>query len=62
MEKMENENTQERVNNASNNLNEKLLIAYIGNNYSKIKSKKFSVPAFFLGYLYTGYRKFYSLT
>ena len=68
------ENTQNEVNlkkgvNSSNNmatnqasLDDKLLEAYVGKKYQIIKNKKFSVPAFFFGYLYTAYRKYYSLT
>ena len=40
-------------------LDEKLIIAYIGNNYNKIISKKFSFTAFFLSWMYTLYRKMY---
>ena len=45
--------------NNGNTLDEKLLIAYIGNNYEKIMQKKFSVPALFLSWIYTLYRKVY---
>lgn len=51
-----------QINNMINNatsLDEKLLIAYIGNNYQKIMLQKFSVPALFLSWLYTLYRKVY---
>ena len=43
------------INNATT-LDEKLLIAYIGNNYQKIILQKFSIPAL-LSWLYTLYRK-----
>ncbi len=45
------------INNATT-LDEKLLIAYIGNNYQKIILQKFSIPAL-LSWLYTLYRKVY---
>lgn len=35
--------------------------AYIGKNYDKIKSQKFSFPTFFLGSIYFFYRKLYAL-
>lgn len=41
---------------------DKLVMEYVGNKYPIIKNKKFSLPAFFFGYLYTAYRKYYSLT
>lgn len=41
---------------------DKLVMEYVGKKYPIIKNKKFSVPAFFFGYLYTAYRKYYSLT
>lgn len=40
-------------------LEEKLIIAYIGNNYQKIMKKNFSIPAFFLSWGYILYRKLY---
>ena len=40
-------------------LDEKLLMAYIGNNYQKIMKKNFSIPAFFLSWGYILYRKLY---
>lgn len=51
-----------QINNMINNatsLHEKLLIAYIGNNYDQIIQKKFSIPALFLSWIYTLYRKIY---
>ena len=44
-----------------NELNEKMLMAYIGNNYDKIINNKFSICSFFLNWIYVAYRKFYSL-
>lgn len=56
--KVENEiNT--NINNSANSLDEKLLVAYIGNNYDKIMQKKFSIPALFLSWLYMLFRKIY---
>ncbi len=46
------------INNA-NSLDEKLLISFIGNNYDKIIQQKFSVPALFLSWIYTLYRRVY---
>ncbi len=40
---------------------EVLLKTYVGSNYGKIKNQKFSVVAFFLNWMYMGYRKFYKL-
>lgn len=40
-------------------LDEKLLIAFIGDNYQKIIQKKYSIPALFLSWIYTLYRKVY---
>ena len=48
--------------NSDVSLDDRLLMAYVGDNYFKIKNKKFSVPSFFLSYLYTSYRKYYLLT
>ncbi len=48
--------------NSNMSLDDKLLMAYVGDNYFKIKNNKFSVPSFFLNYLYTSYRKYYLLT
>lgn len=48
--------------NSDASLDDRLLMAYVGDNYLKIKNKKFSVPSFFLSYLYTSYRKYYLLT
>ena len=69
MENTQNEvNLKKGVNNSNNmatnqgSLDDKLLEAYVGKKYQIIKNKKFSVPAFFFGYLYTAYRKYYSLT
>lgn len=45
--------------NNTNSLDEKLLIAFIGNNYQQLIQKKFSIPAFFLSWIYTLYRKVY---
>ncbi len=41
---------------------DKLVMEYVGKKYPIIKNKKFSLPAFFFGYLYAAYRKYYSLT
>ena len=46
------------INNATS-LDEKLQIAYIGYNYQKIMSQNLSIPALFLSWLYTLYRKVY---
>ena len=46
------------INNAKS-LDEKLLIAYIGNNYQQIMQQKFSFSALFLSWIYTLYRKVY---
>ena len=43
-------------------LDEKLLSAYVGNNYDKIINKKFNVSAFFFSFFYLAYRKIYLLT
>ena len=51
-------NSQQYVNN-TNSLDEKLLMAFIGNNYDKIIQQNFSVPALFLSWIYTLYRKVY---
>ena len=48
--------------NASSDLDEALVDAYIGKNADKIKDGKFSFCCFFLGTIYTLYRKMYSLT
>ena len=45
--------------NSANSLDEKLLMAFIGNNYDKIIQQNFSVPALFLSWIYTLYRKVY---
>lgn len=45
----------------SRSLEEKMLIAYIGNNCQPILEWKFSIPAFFLNWMYLCYRKFYPL-
>lgn len=44
-----------------NELNEKMLMAYIGNNYDRITNNKFSICSFFLNWIYVAYRKFYPL-
>ena len=44
---------------SANSLDEKLLIAYIGENYNNINSNKFSIPAFFFNWIYMLYRKIY---
>ena len=49
------------INNASS-LDEKLLIAYIGNNQDKILNGKFNFAAMFLSYFYAAYRKYYPFT
>lgn len=47
-------------NNINNNVDEeKLVMSFIGNNYDKIISNKFSLPAFFFGGLYLYYRKMF---
>lgn len=43
----------------NNSLDDKLLMAFIGNNYEQIMQQKFSVPALFLSWIYTLYRKIY---
>lgn len=53
--------TQSNVINDNVSLEEKMISSYVGVNYEKIKNQKFSVPAFFLSWLYMGYRKFYKL-
>lgn len=61
---MQNYNNNVQINNNVNNsisLDEKLLLAYIGNNSQKIMAQKFSIPALLLNWLYIGYRKFYKL-
>ena len=58
----ENINNGFQVNNMINNassIEEKMLIAFIGYNYAKIKEKKFSIQALFLSWIYTLYRKVY---
>lgn len=46
------------INNAST-LDEKLLIAYIGDNYNKILTNKFNISAWFFNIFYFAYRKLY---
>lgn len=43
----------------NNSLDDKLLMAFIGNNYEKIMQQKFSIPALFLSWIYTLYRRIY---
>lgn len=53
---------EEKINNFLNgdsSLDEKMLVAFIGANYDKITSKKFSVSGLFYGWLYMEYRKMY---
>ncbi len=45
----------------NNNLDEKLVSAYIGSKYEKFKNKHFSFPSLFFSWEYIAYRKFYSL-
>lgn len=45
--------------NGSNSLDDKLMVAYIGNNYQKIMKGDFSWPALILNLYYLLYRKFY---
>ncbi len=45
----------------NNKLDEKLVSAYVGSKYEKLKNKKFSFSSLFFGWEYLAYRKFYSL-
>lgn len=56
-----NNNVQENISyhQEQGSLDEKLLEDYIGNNYNKITSEKFSFSAFFLSSAYLLYRKLY---
>ncbi len=45
----------------NNNLDEKLVSAYVGWKYEKLKNKKFSFPSLFFSWEYIAYRKFYGL-
>lgn len=64
---VENQNINDNIGVQSNIINdnvsleEKMISSYVGVNYERIKNKKFSVPAFFLNWMYMGYRKFYKL-
>lgn len=59
MEKIQNNFQMNNIPYNKSGLDEKLLMAYIGNNYSKIIQKKFSLPALFLSWIYILYRKIY---
>lgn len=45
----------------NNNLDEKLVEAYVGKKYGKLKNKRFSFLSLFFGWEYLAYKKFYSL-
>ena len=47
------------INNDNISLDDKLLMAYIGNNYSKIMQKGFNISALFFSWIYILYRKVY---
>ena len=50
------------INDTNANIDDRLLAAYIGNNYNKIIQKKFSWPAFIFNAFYVAYRKVYIQT
>ena len=53
---------EEKINNiieSNQSLDEKMLITFIGINYDKITTKKFSISAMFLSWMYMLYRKMY---
>lgn len=51
----------ESVSKVNNNLDEKLVAAYVGPKYEKLKNKHFSFSSLFFSWEYLAYRKFYSL-
>lgn len=51
----------ESVSKGNNNLDEKLVAAYVGPKYEKLKNKHFSFSSLFFGWEYLAYRKFYNL-
>ncbi|MEE3343341.1 MAG: zinc ribbon domain-containing protein [Bacilli bacterium] len=55
----EKEELNDYINNKNNNIEDRLLAAYIGKNYQKISQKKVSIPAFLLSVFYILYRKLY---